>query len=46
MSLNVITPTFALAFGLAAGLLLLDSLGWRIVSLMFDRERLVTGNRA
>lgn len=46
MSLNVIVPTFALAFGLGAGLLLLDGLGWRIVSVMFDRERLVTGNRA
>jgi ABC-2 type transport system permease protein len=46
MSLNVIRPTFALAVGLAAGLLLLDAVGWLIVSVMFDRERLVTGNRA
>jgi ABC-2 type transport system permease protein len=46
MSLNVIKPTLVLALGLAAGLLLLDGLGWRIVSLMFDRERLVTGSRA
>jgi len=45
MSLNVIKPTFALALGLAAGLLLLDSLGWRIVAVMFDRERLLTGAR-
>jgi len=23
----------------------LDGLGWRVVSLMFDRERLITGTR-
>jgi ABC-type Na+ efflux pump permease subunit len=34
---------FGLALGLAAALLLVDSLGWRIVSPMFHRERLVTG---
>ena len=45
MSLNVIKPTLALAAGLAAGLLLIDGLGWRLVSVMFDRERLVTGAR-
>jgi hypothetical protein len=27
-------------------LLVLDSLGWRIVSLSFDRERLMTGTRS
>jgi hypothetical protein len=43
MSLNVFHPTLALALGLATGLLLIDCFGWRIVSVMFDRERLVTG---
>ena len=43
MSFNVITPTLALALGLAAGLLTVDVLGWRAVAAMFDRERLVTG---
>jgi len=43
MSLNVIKPTLAFAFGLAAGLLLIDGIGWRIMSVMFDRERLVMG---
>jgi len=38
-----ITP--GLALGLAAVLLLLDGLGWRIVSPAFDRERLITGTR-
>jgi hypothetical protein len=28
-----------------AALLLLDALGWRIVSPAFDRERLITGTR-
>ncbi len=45
MSFNVITPTLALALGLAAVLLLVDVLGWRAVAAMFDRERLVTGGR-
>jgi ABC-2 type transport system permease protein len=45
MSLNVITPSLGLAFGLAAALLLIDGLGWRVVAAMFDRERLVTGNK-
>jgi ABC-type Na+ efflux pump permease subunit len=35
-----------LALGLGAALLLIDSLGWRIVSPMFDRERLITGTRS
>jgi ABC-type Na+ efflux pump permease subunit len=46
MSFNVITPTLALALGLAAGLLIVDVLGWRAVAAMFDRERLVTGTRS
>ena len=45
MSLNVITPSLVVALGLAAGLLVVDVLGWRAVGAMFDRERLVTGGR-
>jgi ABC-2 type transport system permease protein len=43
MSLNVITVSTALAIGLAAALLAIDLLAWRVVAAMFDRERLVTG---
>jgi ABC-type Na+ transport system ATPase subunit NatA len=35
--------TTALAIGLAAALLAIDLLAWRVVAAMFDRERLVTG---
>lgn len=45
ISLGGVHVTLGLAFGLGAALLLVDSLGWRIVSPMFDRERLVTGAR-
>jgi hypothetical protein len=44
-ALNVIHPTLGLALRLGAGLLLIDRLGWRVVSAMFDRERLITGTR-
>jgi ABC-type transport system involved in multi-copper enzyme maturation permease subunit len=43
ISLNVIHATLGLAAGLGAGLLALDRLGWRAISALFDRERLVTG---
>jgi len=43
ISLNVITVSTALALGLAAALLAIDLLAWRVVAAMFDRERLVTG---
>jgi hypothetical protein len=39
----VIHLTPGLALGLAAALLVLDGLGWRIMSPMFNRERLVAG---
>jgi hypothetical protein len=42
---DVIHRTLGLAVGLAVLLLVLDGLGWRIVSAMFDRERLITGTR-
>jgi hypothetical protein len=45
MSLNVIKVSTALALGLAAALLAVDLLAWRVVATMFDRERLVTGRR-
>jgi ABC-type transport system involved in multi-copper enzyme maturation permease subunit len=46
IALNVIHPTLGLALALAAALVLANRLGWRIVSAMFDRERLVTGTRS
>jgi alkylation response protein AidB-like acyl-CoA dehydrogenase len=39
-----VTPRLAL--GLGAALLLIGGLGWRIVSPMLDRERLITGARS
>ncbi len=42
---SVIHATLGLALGGAAALLVLGGLGWRIVSGMFDRERLITGTR-
>lgn len=45
IALNVIQATLGLAIGLAMLLLVLDGLGWRITSRMFDRERLITGTR-
>jgi ABC-2 type transport system permease protein len=40
-----IPPSLGLAFGFAVLLIVLDRLGWRIVSAMFDRERLITSTR-
>ena len=45
IAFNVIPASFAIAIGGAALLLVLDGLGWRITSLAFDRERLITGTR-
>jgi ABC-2 type transport system permease protein len=42
---DVIHPSLGLAIGAAALLLLLDVSGWRLVSLLLDRERLITGTR-
>ena len=44
--LGAIHPTFAVAIAFAAGLLAIDVVALRIVSSMFDRERLVTGTKA
>jgi hypothetical protein len=42
MSFRVIPQSLVVALGLAAGLVVVDTLGWRAVSATFDRERLVT----
>lgn len=46
LAVGVIHPTFTVALEFAAGLLAIDVLALRIVSRMFDRERLVTGAKA
>jgi ABC-2 type transport system permease protein len=45
IAFDVIHVTLGLALGVAALLLLLDGIGWRLVSALFDRERLITGAR-
>ncbi len=45
VAFNVIHATLALAIGLGAALLAIDRIGWRVVSAMFDRERLISGTR-
>jgi ABC-2 type transport system permease protein len=42
---GVIHATVQLAIGFAAGLLILDGLGWRILSVTLNRERLITNTR-
>jgi ABC-type Na+ efflux pump permease subunit len=46
IAFDVIHATLGLALALGALLLLLDRLGWRLVSALFDRERLITGTRS
>jgi ABC-2 type transport system permease protein len=46
LSFQVITPSVPLAIGLALALLAADIVAWRIVSQLFDRERLITGTHA
>ena len=43
---NVIPQNFGSITGLVAALLLFAGLGWRLVSAMFNRERLVSGTRS
>lgn len=43
IALDVIHATAGLAFALGVLLLVADRLGWRIVSAMFDREKLIAG---
>lgn len=45
IAFDVIHASLGLALGLGAVLLVADTMGWRIVSPMFDRERLITGTR-
>ena len=45
IAFNVIHATATLAVGLGIALLAGYSVGWRVVSALFDRERLVTGTR-
>jgi ABC-2 type transport system permease protein len=42
---KVIHPTLGITVGLAAALVVLDRLGWRITSASFDRERLITSTK-
>ena len=44
IALNVIEPTPELAIGCGALLIVLDLFGWRLVSGLFDRERLISGS--
>jgi len=46
ITFQVIKPSVPLAIGLALALLVADGILWRIVSRIFDRERLVTGASA
>jgi ABC-type Na+ efflux pump permease subunit len=43
ISFQLLTPSVPLAIGLALALLVADIGAWRVVSRLFDRERLVTG---
>jgi ABC-type Na+ efflux pump permease subunit len=45
IAFNFIHMTIGLALGIAGALLLVDALGWRFVTPMFDRERLITGTK-
>ena len=45
VAFDVIHATLGLAFALAVLLLVLDGVGWRVVSAMFDRERLITDTK-
>ena len=46
LGIGAVHPTFVVAVEFAIGLLVVDVLALRLVSRMFDRERLVTGARA
>lgn len=45
IAINVIHATAVLAFGLGAALLIANRLGWRLVSALFERERLIAGTK-
>ena len=46
ISFQLIKASVPLAIGLALTLLVIDVVAWRVVSRMFDRERLITGTAA
>jgi ABC-2 type transport system permease protein len=46
LAVGVLHPSLAVALEVAAGLLVADVLALRVISGMFNRERLVTGNKA
>jgi ABC-type transport system involved in multi-copper enzyme maturation permease subunit len=46
ISVNVIHASLTLAIVFGAVLLVLDLVGWRVVSPMLDRERLITGTKS
>jgi ABC-type transport system involved in multi-copper enzyme maturation permease subunit len=45
IAFNVLHPSLRLALGLGVGLLVLNRVAWRFVSMLFDRERLIVGTR-
>jgi ABC-2 type transport system permease protein len=45
VAFNVIPATLSLALAVGAALVILDVLGWRLVSALFNRERLITSTR-
>jgi ABC-2 type transport system permease protein len=46
IAFGVIEPSAGLAIGLGALLVVLDRVGWRVVSALFNRERLIAGTRS
>jgi hypothetical protein len=46
IAFGVIHATLGLALGVGVALLVIDVRGWRIVSLLLDRERLITGTKS
>jgi hypothetical protein len=46
LAVGTIHPTLLVALAFAGGLLVADALALRMISGMFDRERLVTGAKA
>lgn len=46
IALNVIHPSLRIAILAAVILLLLNRIGWRVASMLFDRERLIIGTKS
>lgn len=45
IAFNVIPANLRVALGFGVGLLVLNRIGWRVATAVFDRERLITGSR-